>query len=396
MGRLKTTYLPALVVAFLVSFGLSSVATVEVLYLFFSLDGSFAMIGSILGLSALAFVFLSAHIQKIASRMGYGLFFTWSSLALSCALVFASLAVSAGMYAVSRVIIAVGTPLLIPLVIDLVRDAFRFAKDLDRLVSVLLLAVSLGGAAGALSAGVVAQEVSYSYVYVLSAIAFFSAGMVALMLPQTRPSFPKRPFNPFSEIAQVMQKKYLVLAVFSLQAFWVVRDMVLPFFILDIGGSVLAVGVVFASMSLLAGIGGLFARQVLGKNASSRVLVFSFAGMSACALLFPFSVFVVLVFVAGAYAFFDASASPSVHARIEKDTPLRRRPAIVEGFRALSSLALVVTPVVLGLLLEAGLPLRLTLLFSGVALGVVYFRLQKQFAPDEVFPRLRVRKRFSW
>ena len=137
MGKVAATYTPALLTAGLVAIALSSIATVEVLYLFHELDAEYAMIGSILGLSALSLVFFAPFVHKLSDRMGYGLFLVWSCLLLACAAVAASLAFSAGVYAIPKIILALFSPIVIPLVIELIREVFRFAKDLDRLLMFL-------------------------------------------------------------------------------------------------------------------------------------------------------------------------------------------------------------------------------------------------------------------
>lgn len=402
MGKVASTFTPAVVVAALIAFALSAIATVEVLYLFHELNTGFAMIGSILGFAALSLVFFAPFIHKLSDRMGYGLFLVWSCLLLACAAVGAALAFSAGMYAVPKVVLALLSPVVVPLVIELVREVFRFAKDLDRLLIILTTSISFAAAAGAVSAGVVAQTVGYAYVYVLCAIMFFLAGMAALFLPQTTPprAFTKLPTNPVLRLSPVLKKPFflLVLIAFSLQAYWAVRDIVLPFVITQSGGSVFHVGLVFGGMSVAAGVGSLVARRLLYKNDPRRVLVVVLGVAAVFALLLPFGPLLMLGLVASGFSLFESSASPSVSEAVDGAAPKRSAHTIFEGLRLVSALAWVVTPIALGILLEAGMPARMVLFFAGLGMLYVYVRVQREFSPEDIFPRLSVkkRKRLSW
>lgn len=401
MRKIHSTYLPAVITAGLVSIALASIATVEVLYLRFSLETGYAMIGSVLGLSALTLVFFAPILSKVAHKMGRGLFLVWSALLLACASVAASLIVSAGMYVVPKLLLAMLSPLIIPVVIELVRDEFQFAKDLDRLLMTLIITISFAGAIGAVSAGSLAQQFGLHYAYMFSAIVFFAAGLFALSLPRTPPprTFKKISSSPLARLSVVFIKplKSFVFIAFALQAYWAVRDIVLPLVILE-SGSVAHVGIVFGAMSLLSGLGALVGRRLLHKNPPPSILV-SLLGVGAvCALLMPFGPLLMLGFVAAGFSFSDAAANPALSDAIESVAPKRSAHLIWEGMRVVSALAWVVTPIIIGLLLEAGMPAHMVLFFAGIGMMYTYVRFKREWSPDNFFPRLSVKrkKRFSW
>jgi len=402
MGKINATFLPALLASCLISVALSAIATVEVLYLSFSLSANYSMIGSVLGLSAVSLLLFSPMLQKGAHRAGYGLFLVWSSLLLACASIAASLAFSAGSYILPKVVIALFSPLTIPIVIELVRESFRFAKDLDRMLVTLIVATTFSGALGAVGAGFLATQHGLSYAYVFAGIAFFLSGMIALFLPRTSPPhvFANIPLNPVVRLSYVLKKPFflLVLIAFSLQAYWAVRDFILPLVIIESGGSVLQVGWVFGAMSVLAGVGALFARRLLYKNDPKRVLVVLLGVGAMFALLLPFGPLIMIGIVASGFSFSESSANPAIFDGVEKNAPKKSSHLIFEGMRAVSALAWILTPVVLGLLLEAGMPARMVLFFAGLGMLYVYVRVQRAFSPEDIFPRLSVKrkKRLSW
>lgn len=397
MSKLTTTYTPALASAALVAAALSAIATAEVLYLFYALNSNYAMIGSVLGLSALSLVFLAPFLHKAARKMGYGLFLVWSCLLLACASLAAALAFSAGVYAVPKALLALFAPIIIPVFVELVREVFRFAKDLERLLVLLSLVVAGAGAVGAVASGVVADNFGFSFTYVFAAVLFFLAGMSAILLPRIAPphAFTKLPVNPVARLQPALKKPVapLALAAFSLQAYWAVRDFVFPFIVYSAESSVTSVGIVFGAMSLASVIGVLVVQHLLSKNPSPQVLVSAFVVGAGCALLLPFGPVLLLGLAACGFSLSESVASPAISGAVEKATPQRSSHLVCEGFRTVSALAWVITPILLGILLEAGMPARMVLFFAGTGMVYVYLRLQQRFTPEDVFPSLKLRSR---
>ena len=388
----KKLLTPTLLIALLHATATASIAVVEVLYLRYTLEASYTMIGSVLGAAAIGYLLFAPFLKELPKAIGRGVYLSWTSFILAVAAILAVNINNAAMYLVSKTIILLLAPITFTTLIGFIEDELKYNADLQKCYAALTLAAMTGGIIGFLAAGQLGI-IAYGHAYILSTASFLAAGFIGLTLPKsTQPIRNKPTLNLVERLETAFSKKYktITIIVLATNAYWALRDITIPLLLIQNGYSTATIGALFALGALMGVISSVITRVLLRKNHPERVMVASLAIATIASILLPFGGLIVLGVLYAIYVSAEVALTPAISDRVEEVTS-QANPYITSLSTA-SALAWTITPLIVGILLEAGLGYRVMLFLGGLLIAFAYWNARNAYTPNEYFPEISIKK----
>lgn len=396
MQRLENVYLPVLLVAFLHTAATAAIATAEAIYLRHGLGASYSLIGSVLGASAVAYLIFNPYLKAIPKLIGKGTYLLWTSLVLSLAAVLAANISNAGMYLASKTLLLLLAPITFGVLIELIEEEFRFARNKDALLFTATLTAAIGGIAGFLTGGHFAS-IQYGHAYIFATAAFITAGMTSLLLPSNKQRHRNKriEISIVDRLAHCFDEKHRTLTwiVLATNAYWAIRDFTIPLLLYDMGYGPAAIGVLL-SIGAASGVASMFiTRHLLNKNHPERVITAALLLAAAASLILPFGGLILIGISYALYVAGDVALTPSISDRVEETAASNLAAPFITSLGTAAAMAWIIAPWIAGVVLEAGMSLRVILFCAGALIALVYEIARRKYLGKELFfPRLSMKQ----
>ena len=388
MKRLQQTYLPALLIAFLYATAIAAIVLTEAIYLREGLGASYSLLGSVLGAGAIGYLLLAPYIATLPKRAGTRNFLVWTSFTLALASVFAANITNPGMYLLTKTALILLAPTTFHALIDYVEETFRYARNKDTLIFLTSFSAAAGGIAGFLAGGILAQ-LAYGHAYILATTTLLIAGFVSLALPDNkdRAHKTKIEINLIQRLENCFEEKHRLLTwiIIATNAYWAIRDLAVPLLLVQLGYSISTIGILFA-IAAISGVASMFiTRRLLEKNHPERVIIAALLLAATASLLLPFGGLIIIGVMYALYVFADAALTPAISDRVEETTPPNQAAPLLKSLAAAAAIGWVAAPWAAGMLLEAGMSLRVLLFVAALGLALVYEATRRAWLAEEAF-----------